>query len=245
MSLAREDALCTNVSKDGVVLFDAQHDRLLKLNHVAAEMLDLLQIGTPKTEIIERIAQRYRVDKMRVAGDLEVLLGRIHDLGLWAVPVPRADAEPSGISANSQRSFPWYGQYMRSSPPKAGHMTVLCAVLGLAVFDAVLHTLSIKTFCTLVKRWPVRRRTVVDNATTIGRTCDAVERACVWYARAALCLQRSAVTTCLLRSRGVPARMVVGARPMPFLAHAWVEVGGAVVNDWPRVKTFYQSLDWY
>src|SRR5260370_29826027 len=188
MSTACEGALRDNISTDGVVVFDAGHDRLLKLNAVAAEMVDLLRTGTIRKEVIERIAQRYQVDKMRVAGDLEVMLGRIHDLGLWAVPVPRADAEPqSGISANSQRSFPWYGQYMRSSPPKAGHMTVLCAVLGLAVFDAVLHTLSIKTFCTFVKRWPLRRRTVVDNATTIGRTCDAVERSCMSEHVAAHC----------------------------------------------------------
>ena len=245
MSLAREDALCTNVSKDGVVLFDAQHDRLLKLNHVAAEMLDLLQISTPKTEIIERIAQRYRVDKMRVAGDLEVLLQRIRVLGPLATPARRANSEPSGIFANSQSSFPWYGQYMRPRPPRADYLTVLRAVLGLGVFDVVLRTLSINTLCALVRRWPVKRCKAVDVATTIGRTCDAVERAGVWYARASLCLQRSAVTTCLLRNRGISARMVVGACPMPFLAHAWVEVDGVVVNDWPRVKSFYQVLDWY
>jgi hypothetical protein len=36
--------------------------------------------------------------------------------------------------------------------------------------------------------------------------------------------------------------MVIGVRPMPFLAHAWVEADGAVVNDWPKVKTFYHFL---
>jgi hypothetical protein len=36
--------------------------------------------------------------------------------------------------------------------------------------------------------------------------------------------------------------MKIGIRPMPFLAHAWVEVEERVVNDWPGVKNYYQSL---
>lgn len=36
-----------------------------------------------------------------------------------------------------------------------------------------------------------------------------------------------------------------GGRPMPFLAHAWVEVEGRVVNDWPRVRQFYPPLGAY
>ncbi len=47
------------------------------------------------------------------------------------------------------------------------------------------------------------------------------------------------------RRRRGPARFVVGVRPMPFLAHAWVEVAGTVVNDWPRVRQFYPPLGAY
>jgi hypothetical protein len=55
-------------------------------------------------------------------------------------------------------------------------------------------------------------------------------------------MQRSAATACLLRSFGVPAEMVVAARVMPLLAHAWVRVNGSVVNDHPRVDRVYQPL---
>jgi hypothetical protein len=46
------------------------------------------------------------------------------------------------------------------------------------------------------------------------------------------CLVRSLVLTRLLAKRGVPAKLVIGARSSPdFLAHAWVEHGGDPVLD--------------
>jgi Transglutaminase-like superfamily len=44
------------------------------------------------------------------------------------------------------------------------------------------------------------------------------------------CLCRSLVLTRILARRGIPARLVIGARTSPgFLAHAWVECGGVPV----------------
>jgi len=44
------------------------------------------------------------------------------------------------------------------------------------------------------------------------------------------CLVRSLVLTRLLARRGIPAKLVIGARAAPeFLAHAWVEYGGEPV----------------
>lgn len=44
------------------------------------------------------------------------------------------------------------------------------------------------------------------------------------------CLARSLVLTRLLARRGIPGRLVIGARPAPtFLAHAWVECRGEPV----------------
>jgi hypothetical protein len=44
------------------------------------------------------------------------------------------------------------------------------------------------------------------------------------------CLARSLVLTRLLARRGIPAKLVIGARADPeFLAHAWVECGGRPV----------------
>jgi hypothetical protein len=57
-----------------------------------------------------------------------------------------------------------------------------------------------------------------------------------------MCLQHSAVVTCLLRRRGVPAEMVLAAQDFPPKAHAWAEVAGRVVNDKSSVKNEYLIL---
>jgi hypothetical protein len=75
--------------------------------------------------------------------------------------------------------------------------------------------------------------------------CRAMDLACIWYPQEVLCLQRSAATTCLLRRFGFSAQLIVGARPMPFQAHAWVEVNGEVVNDKPYIPEMYAVLDRY
>jgi hypothetical protein len=69
-----------------------------------------------------------------------------------------------------------------------------------------------------------------------------VDRAQMYYPKKAMCLQHSAVVTCLLRRRGVPAEMVLGARAFPPKAHAWAEVMNEVVSDSPRVKAKYKEL---
>jgi Transglutaminase-like superfamily len=75
------------------------------------------------------------------------------------------------------------------------------------------------------------------------RICAAIDVACIWYPKHVLCLQRSAATTCLLRSYGVPAQLLLGAQKLPFKAHAWVEVHGLVVNDKPYAREMYALLD--
>jgi hypothetical protein len=77
----------------------------------------------------------------------------------------------------------------------------------------------------------------------IDRVCAAVNYACVWYPKRVLCLQRSVVTTCLLRRCGVPARMVMGARSLPFKAHAWTEVDGRAINERRDVQRIYSPLE--
>jgi transglutaminase superfamily protein len=75
------------------------------------------------------------------------------------------------------------------------------------------------------------------------RICHSVDLACVWYWRQVLCLQRSAVTCCLLKRSGIAARLVVGVRQLPFRAHAWVELNGAIVNDRPYLRDMYAVVD--
>lgn len=73
--------------------------------------------------------------------------------------------------------------------------------------------------------------------------CHAVDLACVFYFKRVLCLQRSAITTVLLRRHGWNAEMVIGAQLLPFQSHAWVEIQARVVNDKPYVNEMFQVLE--
>jgi hypothetical protein len=69
----------------------------------------------------------------------------------------------------------------------------------------------------------------IERAARLGR---AVVRMLSLLPGDTRCLVRSLVLTRLLARRGIPARLVIGARTTPaFLAHAWVECDGVAVLD--------------
>ena len=221
-------------AQQGAAVLDIEHDRILKLNGVGKEIWDFLSEGYKSEEIVLALSQKYSVGQERVSKDVAAFIVKVDALGI----IPKTEILPVSPNQSSHEHHPWYGQFREAKRSKKTDTFV--AFIGLFVFDLILKTSSLKTLCSWVKAWPARSRQFQDG--TIGKICSAVENACVWYPRKALCLQRSAVTTCLLRSQGVPAQMIIGVREMPFLAHAWVEVNGSVVNDWPKVNSFYQSV---
>src|SRR6185437_5327236 len=99
------------------------------------------------------------------------------------------------------------------------------ALFGLIAYDAVLLAGKFKTVRRLVERWKVANERARGDE-LVGQIARAVNLACIWYPRQVLCLQRASVTTCMMRSHGIPAAMILGAQKMPFAAHAWVEVNG-------------------
>jgi hypothetical protein len=69
-----------------------------------------------------------------------------------------------------------------------------------------------------------------EDLEEVRRLGSAVSRTLALLPGDTRCLARSLVLTRLLARRGIPARLVIGARTMPeFLAHAWVEYGGQPV----------------
>jgi hypothetical protein len=234
-------ALQLLTSEDGCVLLDIEHDRILKLNSIAAEMLTELSGGTTELQIATSLSLKYQVSEQRVAADVAALKRRIVELGIDGSSVHRHVPEATAQSSESHSSFPWYGRVSDQDWPTPKIRMVAAALLGLAVFDLILSILSLKVLCSCVRSWPAKGSRCSDPS-TVGRVCASVHRACVWYPKRTLCLQRSAVTTCLLRTYGVSAFLKIGVRPMPFQAHAWVEADGSVINDWPKVKKFYSSL---
>jgi hypothetical protein len=246
LSLSRQfdggtTSYCVVTAKDGGVILDIQGDRLLKLNTTGAQIWELLQVGKPESQIVLTIATKYGIAEERVAKDVQALITRLAHLGLAPAASQLVDRASANDKEIEQASFPWYGHSGSEADEESELAYVFFALIGLVAFDFILCLFSLKALCFLVRAWPAR--SVKSRASCrVGSICKAVERACIWYPKKALCLQRSAVTACLLRNAGVPARMTIGVRPMPLRAHAWVEVDGCPVNDWPKVKTFYRTL---
>jgi hypothetical protein len=120
-------------------------------------------------------------------------------------------------------------------------LLVLQAYLRLIHFDLYLARGNFQALYEKVRQYPARQ--VTRQAYTEVQICAAVDGACIWYWKEVLCLQRSAATTCQLRRYGFPAELVIGAKQMPFRAHAWVELEGRVVNDKPYMREIYATLD--
>ena len=121
-------------------------------------------------------------------------------------------------------------------------MTLVFIALFALFFYDVLNTLCrFETMYLTVKRWKVASRRADQDA--IDRVCTAVNYACAWYPKQALCLQRTFVTTYLLRKYGIHARMVMGAQVLPFKAHSWVEVEGRAINERSNVQATYGIWD--
>jgi hypothetical protein len=89
-----------------------------------------------------------------------------------------------------------------------------------------------------VRKTPLRSH----PTTSIQEVCDAIDIAAALYFKRALCLQRAATAASLLKKHGFAAELVIGVQQLPFLAHAWVEVAGRVVNDKPYVPEIYSVL---
>ena len=118
---------------------------------------------------------------------------------------------------------------------------VVKAYLQLIHFDLYLARGNFAALYDWVRKYPLGTRMPAPDA--VERICAAIDMACIWYWKEALCLQRSAATACLLKKYGIPGQMVIGAQQVPFKAHAWVEVDGRVVNDKPYTPEMYAVLD--
>jgi hypothetical protein len=112
------------------------------------------------------------------------------------------------------------------------------ALIGLLAFDALLMSRGFAGIHRFVRNWKLAPRAAAPYA--IDHVCTAVKYACICYPKRARCLQQSAVITCLLRSCGVPAQMVMGGVDRPFKAHAWVEVNGCAILEDRDVQSLYK-----
>jgi len=113
-------------------------------------------------------------------------------------------------------------------------LLVMRAFWELVLYSVINAALGFRQVYRHVERQRVVEHTFVPAQEAL--VCEAVSVAACFYWKRVLCLQRSVVTTRLLRKSGIEGHMVIGYQPSPFFSHAWVEVDGRVVNDSPAYK---------
>lgn len=231
-------------TEDGCIVLNVERDTILSLNDTAALMFAKLaarETGLTRDEFVEVVRHEFEdVEQSRIESAIDNLLSQLDERRVLQTELP---------------NFRLYGKWLR--PKLVQGLAVFvravlkpllligaytpAAVLLLTTADAILRIAGFSSLHRIVKHWKL----VMNPAATaelIAKGCATVDRACTWHPKQEVCLQRSAVAACLLRSLGVPAEMVIGVHKMPFYCHAWVEVAGRVVNDHENVKKFFHVL---
>lgn len=114
------------------------------------------------------------------------------------------------------------------------------AFLALCWVDVQLFSQGFRKLHESVKRAEV---SAAGNGPGIRPVVHAVDLASVLYFKPVRCLQRSAAAVLLLRRCGTAAELVIGVQQRPLRAHAWVEVGGTVVNDRAHIARAFAVIE--
>jgi len=248
--------------RDGSVLLSIADDRICKLNGIGAltwmvleenpagvTIDDLVEILGDQFEAINAEGKlRYEVSREQLRNDTVRFLKNITELNLVQIKLSRDGQQlyfiKDGVSGTTSSKVALATSVQAALPQAAVTVTkreTLTAFIALLAFDLLLKFRGFQSLINKVEHWPI-----AEPRTTDLQTCRhvraMVDRAQMYYPKKAMCLQHSAVLTCLLRRRGVPAEMILAAQEFPPKGHAWAEVQGEVVNDVQSVKHSHRIL---
>ena len=253
--------------KDGSVLLSIDDDRICKLNGVGAltwMILEEYPAGLTVEELVRDLSEqfaainaeglvRYEVSHEQLRYDTSRFLKQMSEMNLLRIETDSQGDElfyiregvngttSSTVAAVAAANNPTRLTIKRESDIQVLKRETFIAFIGLLTFDLLLKFRGFASVIANVERWPIANSRTSD-LDVCRRVRAMVDRAQMYYPKKAMCLQHSAVVTCLLRRRGVPATMVLAAQEFPPKAHAWAEVDGEVVNDNQHVKTRYLEL---
>jgi hypothetical protein len=249
--------------RDGSIVLSIAEDRVCRLNGVGAltwMVMEDIPASLTVDEIVRALEQQfeainaegelcYEVSHEQLRSDTELFLRKMASMGLVAVSQDSRGqkfyAVKDDVSATTSAPAPADPfQEIAAEVDQNTRVTkreTFTAFVGLFAFDLLVKFAGFEALIKRVESWPTAEPRKTDRE-ICRRVRATVDRAQMYYPKKAMCLQHSAVVTCLLRRRGVPAEMVLGARAFPPKAHAWAEVMNEVVSDSPRVKAKYKQL---
>lgn len=109
------------------------------------------------------------------------------------------------------------------------------ALALLLLFDTALRVGGLERALRLARLLGAREPEAGWNGGDTEVIAHGVAAAAAFYPRRALCLEQSLALFVALRRAGAPAKLRIGVRPLPFVAHAWVEIDGIAINEAPDV----------
>jgi hypothetical protein len=253
-----------STKRDGCLLLWFEGNVLFSLNENAlviwAEM-ERNPMGTSTELLVEYLDQYYSgcgVSQIRLRQDVNALIDQLSKRGFLTRVDVNGGPPSHKIKADVFRTAdpalvpPVFGQdfdnamaYQPNEAPAVGPMRAITdfwlGLTALVAYEVILRLRGFGRLCMQVEQWPVAKPRAW-SATRVRQICAGIDRARLWYPKKIQCLQHSAVVTCLLRSQGIPAKMVLAAARKPFYAHAWCEVQGTVVNDEQSVRERYRTF---
>lgn len=246
--------------KDGSVLLSIAEDSVCKLNGVGALTWMILEEtcgGLGLEEIVRALEHefeainsegelRYDVPHEQLQTDTDRFLKKMVSLSLLQRSADGVYSISADVTSTTSAPATEIAQSNLAGNETAENLSIsrretFSAFVGLLAFDLLLKLGGFQRLIGKVARWPITEPRVANREICL-RVRGMVDRAQMYYPKKAMCLQHSAVVTCLLRRRGVPAEMVLAAQTFPPKAHAWAEVAGEVVNDQSSVKSEYRVL---
>lgn len=219
--------------KGGLELGEVFDELVPLLEGCLAEPIPLTRVKSDVSSFLKVLLQKNLIEAIETSDAKTLYL--IPNGIFWS----RKKASPSAAAAVNSPTETTYAHSNSGSP----RIDVFSALLGLVLFDLLMKIYRFDKVHRILERRSLRsRRKQVITLEDCKRICEAVDKAQIYYYKQILCLQRSAVAACLLWLHGIPAELIIAARLIPFQSHAWVEVGGEVVNDLPGVRDRYDCV---
>jgi hypothetical protein len=241
LALTPSDSVRLVHNQDGAVLLDIRQGLCMSMTFIGVKIWDLLKLRCSVEYITEVLVAEFSVPKQQVHEDVVAFVGDLRQKGLLLSS--KASKRAGGLSTPFALILASHGLLQRrfSNQSRALRFLSWKAFIAVFAFDLFRFSSNFPRMYKFVQTWTVAPWPALPDA--VDHACYAVNWACVWYPKRVLCLQRSAVLTCLLRNCGVPAEMVMGAQRIPFNPHAWTEVEGSAVNEKRNVHALYEVWD--
>lgn len=231
-------------TQEGCIVLNLEQGKVLSLNDTGTLLFSKLathELGLTRDELVAEVIREFNdVELCQVEKAVDDLLARLETTRTVMTLGEDSQVNRSSLRLNLAQRVPVFSRRLLG-PLLLMKAYTAAALILLFSAEAIRKLGGFQSIHRGVELWAISLKKQPGEE-TLANACSAVNRACTWHPKKALCLQRASVLVCLLRSLGFRAEMVIGVHKMPFYGHAWAEVGGQVVNDHANAQKFFHVL---